>query len=313
MNEGETTQAYFAGKFLPATAVAIPFWDRAVTSGAAVSEQLRTWDVPGLGRRLVFAERHWRRFFRGLDRLRIELGLTADDLQTIAERLIAANGGKIPSDQPLGVSFLASPGTLQRWAPREVADQGSQPWLLVYTFELPVESQSPEAECVSLWTTSQPEVPPASLPKDFKHRNRLHYYLAELEAETHQPGARPLLLNARGEVCESSAGALLAWIDGGWVAPPREEIFASVTLAVIEENAAREGGPLLRRPIRAGEFRGATEVVWGNTPGGLRAVTQIDGQPIGDGKPGPRFRALRDRYRGWALASAREVRNAALP
>jgi branched-chain amino acid aminotransferase len=43
----------------------------------------------------------------------------------------------------------------------------------------------------------------------------------------------------------------------------------------------------------------ATELFLTSTAGGVMPVTTLDGQPVGDGSPGPVTTALRDAY--WAL------------
>ena len=43
----------------------------------------------------------------------------------------------------------------------------------------------------------------------------------------------------------------------------------------------------------------ATELFLTSTAGGVMPVTTLDGQPVGDGPPGPVTTALRDPY--WAL------------
>ena len=50
----------------------------------------------------------------------------------------------------------------------------------------------------------------------------------------------------------------------------------------------------------------AAELFLTSTAGGVMPVTTLDGQPVGDGRPGPVTTALRDAY--WALHTTRATR-----
>jgi branched-subunit amino acid aminotransferase/4-amino-4-deoxychorismate lyase len=176
--------------------------------------------------------------------------------------------------------------------------------LLAHTYEIHPSSGKSNEPCVELTTSRWRDVPAASLPKHFKHRSRLHYYLAEQDAELRRPGTQPLLCNERGEVCDSSRAAILMASSRGWIAPPAEDTFHSVTVEVIEAIAAEQGLALERRPIALGELTKAREVLWVNTPRGICAVSHIDGVAIGDGGVGSRCRELQQWYRQAAERSA---------
>ena len=61
-----------------------------------------------------------------------------------------------------------------------------------------------------------------------------------------------------------------------------------------------DGGPGLEaRSVPADELRHSDEVFLSSTAGGIIPVTTVDGEPVGNGEPGPLTRRLRDAY--WAL------------
>ena len=92
---------------------------------------------------------------------------------------------------------------------------------------------------------------------------------------------------------ESSTAGILVWSDReGWVAPPEENVFDSITVAIVQELAAANHIGFRRRSVSRGEMTAAGEVLWCSTPVGLRAVTSVDGQSIGDGVPGRHFKHL---------------------
>ena len=61
----------------------------------------------------------------------------------------------------------------------------------------------------------------------------------------------------------------------------------------------RRHPPARRRRFGADELRGADEVFITSTAGGVMPVRSVDGEPVGDGAPGPLTRRLTELY--WAL------------
>jgi branched-chain amino acid aminotransferase len=67
----------------------------------------------------------------------------------------------------------------------------------------------------------------------------------------------------------------------------------SVIEILTEDNAPLDEGSLHEEALLR-----ASEVVVTSTAGGIMPVTEINGVPVGSGRPGPRTRRLRERY--WA-------------
>ena len=62
--------------------------------------------------------------------------------------------------------------------------------------------------------------------------------------------------------------------------------------------ARQDGQPVEEGALSPDDLRRAAEVLVTSTAGGVMPVTVVDGQPVGDGAPGPQTGRLRDRY--WA-------------
>jgi branched-chain amino acid aminotransferase len=65
------------------------------------------------------------------------------------------------------------------------------------------------------------------------------------------------------------------------------------------EIARDMGVAVEERPVAADELRQADEAFMTSTAGGIMPVTQVDGSPLGNGKPRSMTRQIRERY--WAL------------
>jgi D-alanine transaminase len=80
---------------------------------------------------------------------------------------------------------------------------------------------------------------------------------------------------------------------GTIVTPPQtNSILPGTTRGVIFELAERGGIPSERRAVSEGELRTADEILIASAGGGIRAVTSLDGRPVGAGTPGPVYRRI---------------------
>jgi branched-subunit amino acid aminotransferase/4-amino-4-deoxychorismate lyase len=281
--------AVWNGRALPMDQIGIPIWDASLVHGATVVEQLRTYAAA-----IPLLEYHLRRLRRGLQ----TLGLEQVDFQAIRDAVKTVVGQNVQGMAPhadLGLSIVISPGAMRNLIPDAIAHERSdEPTVLVYSFPLALaEWHGASVAGIRLATTKWRDIPASCLPKNFKHRSRLNYYLAQKEIAAQAPGCRPLLLTPDGAVAGAATAGLMAWIPGeGWITPPADIGLASITIEVLTELAEEAGVPVHRRRWSVDEFASASEVVWCSTPTGPLPVTEVDGRRIGSGEPGPRFETL---------------------
>jgi branched-chain amino acid aminotransferase len=135
---------------------------------------------------------------------------------------------------------------------------------------------------------------PAQLPPSVKSTGGyLNPSLARLEA-VRGGDHEAILLNLAGRVAEASAANVFAVIDGELVTPPVEEgILPGITRDALLHLAAHLGIPAAQRPLAPAQLRAADEGLLVGTAMEVVAVSTIDGMPVGEGKPGPVFGALR--------------------
>lgn len=277
--------AYLNGGWVPAHAASVPVWDAGFVLGTTVSEQLRTF-----GGRLFRWEAHWSRFERSLATVGIEPSEAADDVSTAAARLVAHNLRLLPEGAELGLGLFATPGSFAAMAP----EAASAPTLGLHTWRLPVERWSEKYHAGEhLVVTPVRQVPADCWPRHIKCRSRMHYYLADRAAHQQQAGARALLLDQAGQVCETASANVVAYrASEGLVSPPRGQILPGITLEVLFELAAALGMACVERPLMLDDLLTADEVMLTSTPSGLLPVTRIDERAIGSGVPGSVYQAL---------------------
>jgi len=109
-------------------------------------------------------------------------------------------------------------------------------------------------------------------------------------------GAREAwFVDAEGFITEgASSNAWIITAGGELVTRPADRaILRGVTRVTLIDLLAREGLAFAERPFRLQEARRAREAFVTSATGNVMPVVAIDGEPVGDGKPGPITRRLR--------------------
>lgn len=106
-----------------------------------------------------------------------------------------------------------------------------------------------------------------------------------------------VLVDADGHVTEGPGFNLFVY-SRGTLLTPADGVLAGITRQTILDLAARERLPVRVTRLDAATLRGADEVFLTSTAGGVMPVSSVDGEVIGDGRPGAVTRLLKGRY--WA-------------
>jgi branched-subunit amino acid aminotransferase/4-amino-4-deoxychorismate lyase len=279
--------AYLNGRWLPLSQAAVGVFDIGFVQGVTVPEQLRTF-----GGKLFRLEQHLDRLERSLAIVGLNPGLRREDFAEIAATLVEQNFKLLDPADDLGLTLFVTPGAsaaFSQFAPRR------GPTVCLHTQPLPFVTWAEKYRTGdALVVTDVRQVPAACWPPELKCRSRMHYYLADLQANQIEPGARALLLDERGRISEASTANVLFYFRGaGLVSPPKEMILPGVSVAVVEELAAQLGIGFTHRELTVADAVQADEVLLCSTSPCVWSVTRLNGQPIADGQPGPIAARLR--------------------
>lgn len=140
---------------------------------------------------------------------------------------------------------------------------------------------------------------PAALNPRIKSLNYLNNILAKIEAI--QAGClEALMLNHKGEVAECTGDNVFV-VKNGHIrtTSPDSGILEGVTRGVVMELAKQAGIPCNQAVLTRYDIYSADELFLTGTAAELMPVVKIDGRPIGNGKPGPIFRQLLERFRAY--------------
>jgi len=109
--------------------------------------------------------------------------------------------------------------------------------------------------------------------------------------------ASETILIRDGHVTDASASSVHAVFGGVLCTPPNSwKLLPGTTRGVIEEIAERAGVIWRSTPISGPALSEASEILLGAATREVQPVTTLDGNPVGDGKPGPIWRRLYDAF-----------------
>lgn len=277
--------AFWNGEFVPASALAVSPTDAGFVLGVTVAEQLRTF-----AGRIFRLPEHLARLERSLQEVGIDPGLTREDWSRVAVELVARNHALLEPGDDLGLTIFVTPGPY----PAYPQSGPATPTVAMHTYPLPFGRWANQYERgQALATTGVPQVPVSCWPRALKCRSRMHYYLADRRAAERDPGARALITDSDGSVCEAStANVVIVRPSEGLLTPPSPKVLPGISLAMVRERAAALGLGFQERELTVEDVASAEEVILTSTPTCLLPVTRFNRRPIGGGKPGPVFRRL---------------------
>jgi D-alanine transaminase len=116
-----------------------------------------------------------------------------------------------------------------------------------------------------------------------------------LRQEALDQGCAEAILVRNGYVVEGAASNLFAVLDGELITPPKShEILPGITRDVILELAAAHNIPYQEDVIALEALHNASEIWVASSTREIVPVIELDGQQVGDGKPGPVWKRMDD-------------------
>jgi branched-chain amino acid aminotransferase len=279
---------YLNGQMLPASQAHIAIYDAGIVLGATVTEMTRTFR-----QRLYRLDDHLDRLFRSLRYTRMDIGISKGDLAKISQELAANNARLLEEGGELGLIHFVTAGEYPTYAGMAGRQARTTPTVCAHTFPIPFELWAGKMQTgAHVVTPSIRHVPPQCYDPKMKYRSRMHYYLADKEAQLVDADAIALLLDLDGNVTETSGANFLIVERGTIVSPTLRNTLPGISRATVIELAGKLGIPFVERDIQVHSVMNADEAFLSSTPYCLMPVTKINGVALGDGKPGPHYRRL---------------------
>ncbi|MBW8714966.1 MAG: D-amino acid aminotransferase [Variovorax paradoxus] len=281
-----STLCYLDGEYTALKDARISVLDRGFIFGDGVYEV-----VPVYGGQPFCFEEHMARLDRSLAELQIANPLTLAQWRGIVMRLVEPGG-----DAPQAVYFQITRGV----APRDHAmTRGVHPTVFVMVNPLPPVADAVRAKGVACVSAADFRWQKAHI----KSTSLLGAVLArQISVEA---GAAETIM-FRGEWL-SEASSSNVWIvkDGGLVGPPKDNlVLTGIRYGLLERLCAECGIPFALRRISRDEVFGADELLLSSASKEVLPVVTLDGQAIGNGRPGPIYQALYAAYQQAKLSNA---------
>lgn len=266
---------YLNGQFLPLEKAAVSPMDRGFLFGDGVYEV-----VPVYSRQPFRLDEHLDRLQRSLDAIRLANPLEREGWRTIVARLIEAAEW---DDQSVYLQVTRGPMAIRNHAfPKRVTPTA---------FGLVEPLVTPSSEQVEQGVA-------AVSAADFRWL-RCHVKATSLLANcllrqmACDAGCAETVMFRDGILTEGAASNIFVVKNGTLLAPQKNHLMLTgITYDVVLELAERHGLPREVRDICDAEVRAADELWLTSSTKEVLAIVELDGRPIGAGRPGPVFRQM---------------------
>lgn len=280
-------KVYFNGEFVLEQEARVSIFDSALMFGDMVFEMTRTY------RQKPFRLRqHLERAYAGLKYLDIDCGMSIDAMEHATLETLEANAEAI-EDAEVQIMHNISRGPLPVY--RSVFGGHMRPTVTIscwpYWWHLAQYSPLYRAG-VRAVTPPQRSVPAHLIDPKVKNRSRIHYQMANLQAERIEPGSWALLADDQGRVTEGTGSNFFIVRKGRIVTAPGRDVLMGVTRGAVLELAAKLAIPYAEQDFGLYEVVNADEAFFTATSFAVMPCTRINGKSIGCGEPGAVTRKL---------------------
>ena len=278
---------YFNGEFVPESEARVSIFDCAVMFGDMAFEMTRTFN--GEPFRL---EEHLDRLYASLKLLEIDCGLTSDERERATLQTLEKNIPTEPADVDWQIMHDVSRGPLPLYG-TSFADEVC-PTVSINCWPLITHMGGFAAKYetgVDVMIPAQQTLPAHLVDLKAKTRSRMHYRLAEFQAQR-AGGALPLLKDTDGFLAEGSGWNVFLVRDGVLLTPEPRNILLGVSRGATIELAKQLGIEVRETNLGRYEALMADEMFCTATTYSLVQICSFEGQTVGDGTPGPVFQKL---------------------
>jgi len=269
---------FLSGRFMPLEDATISVLDRGFIFGDGVYEV-----IPIYSRRPFRLREHLARLQNSLDAICLANPHSLDEWTEIIGQVIAGNPDE---DQSIYLQITRGPAKRDHAFPPRIAPT-------VFVMSAPLTP--PPAAARECGVTAITAADNRWLRCDIKSVSLLPNIL--LRQAAIDAGATETVLLRDGLLTEGAASNIFVVRHGVLLTPPKSHLMLpGITYDVVLELAAADGVPSDIRQISEAEVRSADELWLTSSTKEILPVTTIDEQPVGDGRPGPLYRRMAQRY-----------------
>lgn len=283
--------AYLNGEYIPHSECKLPIFDLGIVLGAAVTDFTRTFN--GEPYRI---EDHVDRLYKSCKYTYLKPKQTKEETIEISRKLIEHNSKVMPGNE-WGIVYYITGGVNTVYAGGAGLQDDLESTYVQHTFPMPFHLwKNIFTEGIHCVTPAHRHFPPQCLSSKIKNRNRLHMWVGGKEAALADPGAMALYLDINGFITETGGSNFLIYKDGKVISPKPPNILWGISLQTVTEILSDMDIEFATEDITAYDVANAQEAFVPTSPYCLGPVKKINGNVIGDGKPGKLWRQIIDRW-----------------
>ena len=268
------TIAFLNDEFVPLNEARISPMDRGFLFGDGIYEV-----IPSYGGKLIGLDLHLARLENGLDEIGINIPWSRSELSDIFEGIMERNGyGN------LGIYLQITRGvTMKR---NHAFPSNTPPTFFAYTFDIPAPGSGDPHKVTHWKVTTRHDLRWQRC--HIKSTSLLGNVLHMMEGVNDGAG-EILLFDANNQLTEAAACNVFVVHNNEVKTPPLDQhklagVTRDMALHILR---AHSSFSVHETQITKGEVLAADEVWLSSSTKELEPVVSIDGQPVGDGKPGP--------------------------
>ena len=275
------------GQLVDEAQATVSVFDHGLLYGDGVFEGIRVYS-----NRVFEHEAHIDRLYRSARAIRLDMPVDKRTLMDSVEQTVRANNlrdGYIRLVVTRGVGSLG------------LSPAGCQPQIIIIADKIelfPPEQYKRGLRVISANTVRNH---PLAVGPQIKSLNYLNNILAKLEGLDHGV-LEVIMYNHQGFVAEGTGDNVFVVSAGGRIAtpPPSAGALEGITRGVVMRLARESGYEVLEQNLTRYDLYAADEMFLTGTGAEVIGVVEIDGRPIGSGRPGPITQELLQKFEAYA-------------
>ena len=280
--------AYVNGDILPESRATVSINDRGFLYGDAVFDTTRTF-----GHRIFKLRAHLDRLYQSLKYMRIDPGLSRDEMAEHTMRVLEANLPLLEADNDYWVSQRVTRGVRD-------TEGDLSPTVVIECYPLPfAERATYYRDGLPVVVPSIRRTPPESMSPRAKVHNYINLIQGDLEVKAQNPKAHALLQDINGNLAEGMGSNIFVVRAGALLTPREQYVLAGISRETTIELAHELDITVAEGDVDLFDAYSADEVFVTSTSFCICPVSSINGSVIGDGSvPGPVTDRLQKAYSG---------------
>lgn len=273
---------YIDGEFVPQSEAKISIYDSALMFGDMVFEMMRTFKHEHF-----LLDEHLERLYASMKYVKIPYPMPIEKMKELYYETMRRNAHFFDEKEEMRTLINVSRGILPIY--HDIYGHSLKPNVVISVFPLrwTIGATHPNyVNGINLYVPSQRAIPASLLEPKVKNRSRLHYQLANLEMKEIGPRAWALLLDTDNFIAEGTGANFFLCKNGELYTPEPRNILRGISRGYVMKLAKELGIPCHEKNLDLYDIFEADEAFMTSTPPCIVPATQINGVPIGNGKPG---------------------------